>query len=82
MDTGPEIEMYKEVEIRYGYSPRDDVFYAHFALPSKQEPRGLLQFVRMDITPGILPGRQKACGHTAQEVLDAAHAVIDRYFGA
>jgi hypothetical protein len=81
MDAGPLIEMYKDVEIRYGYSPRDDVYYAHFALPSR-ESGGLLQFFRMDVTPGIMPGRQKATGHTEQEVLDAARAVIDRYFGA
>jgi hypothetical protein len=80
MEIGPDIEMYRDVEIRYGYSPRDDVYYAHFALPSKQESQGLLQFVRMDMTSGIMPGRHKASGPTPKDVLEAARAVIDRYF--
>jgi hypothetical protein len=37
MVMGPEIAMHQDVEIRYGYSTRDDLFYAHVDLPAKQQ---------------------------------------------
>jgi hypothetical protein len=77
---GPETVEHREVEIRYGYSIRDDLFYAHFDLPVKQQSRGFQQFVRRDMSPGILPGKQSVSAYSEHELLKEARAKIDRYF--
>ncbi|GLQ45683.1 hypothetical protein GCM10007862_07340 [Dyella lipolytica] len=77
---GPEITEHREVQIRYGYSIRDDLFYAHFDLPTKQQSRGFQRSVQMHMSPGISPGKDKVSASTEQEVLTKARTRIDQYF--
>lgn len=77
---GPEIAIHRDVQIRYGYSIRDDLFYAHFDLPAKQQSRGFQQSVRMDMSPGISPGKHKVSASIEQDVLAKARVHTDQYF--
>jgi len=79
----PEIEKYKGVEIRYGYSISDDQFHAHFNLPAERQGRPQLQRAVLTRFPeaALNPGKNHYQGDTRDEVLEGARAGIDRYLG-
>lgn len=79
----PKTEKYEGVEIRYGYSISDDLFHAHFNLPAERQVKPQMQRAVLTRLPEVVlsPGKNHYQGDSAEEVLEAARAGIDRYFG-
>jgi hypothetical protein len=77
---GPEIEIYRDIAIRYGYVIRDDVFYAHFDLPEKQPSRSTTQTrVRTYLSPVMSESKRRVQAHNVEEVLRDAKKQVDIY---
>lgn len=79
---GPEIDEYRNVQIRYGYNIADDRYYAHFDLPNKQPAENLGHgFSSVSTFSGIFAGKQRPeVAGSVDEVLKQARAKIDSYF--
>ena len=85
MSDGPSIEVYKGVEIRYGYAITLDGWMAHFELPAKPgaESGGFQKEVKRDMAPPVQAGKQPAVrGDSERSVLAQARSVIDNYLNA
>jgi len=79
----PLTEMYKDIEIRYGYSISDDLFHAHFDLPPEREGMPGLRSAVLMRFPEVRMGPGK--GHFEHpleaDALTVARSAIDRYLG-
>jgi hypothetical protein len=80
MAMGPKIAIHRDVEIRYGYSISDDLFYAHVDPPAKQQASTVQPSVRTDMSPDISFGKHKVSASIEQDVPAKARALIDQYF--
>jgi len=77
---GPKTDMHQNIEIRYGYSIGDDMFHAHFMLPSKARKGGFQRSVSMSMSPGLSEGKHHVKASNEADVLKNAHNAIDSYF--
>lgn len=78
----PEIAIHRDVQIRYGYSICDDLFYAHFVLPQKPMRFNPMQTrVQTFMSSTLSPGKNHVTADSEQDVLLKARKEIDDYFG-
>jgi hypothetical protein len=77
---GPEIEIHRDVAIRYGYSIRDDVYYAHFDFPEKPPKRTQFQtHINTHLSPAKTSGKGRVQGQNVEELLRTAKGAIDKH---
>jgi hypothetical protein len=79
--VGPKIEIYRDVQIRYGYNVVDDRYYAHFDLPEKRlvDNDGGAHS-RTFTYNGLGAGKQRPkSASSSDEVLKQVRSTIDSY---
>lgn len=79
----PQTDTHKGIEIRYGYDISRDGYRANFILPPQHQTAGGFQkMVTIDLRPPARsPGPQHVLGHSEEDVLKQARAVIDDFLG-
>lgn len=77
----PQTEIHKGIEIRYGYDINRDGYRANFILPPQHQTTGGFQkMVTINLQQTArLPGPQHVLGHSEEDVLKQARAVIDDF---
>lgn len=76
----PLIAEHQGIEIRYGWSVREDIYYAHFDLLTKPMKLNVMQtIVRTSISPGLMAGKNHVEAHTEEAVLQRARSAIASY---
>ena len=79
MAIGPEIEIHRDVEIRYGYDVLSDKYYAHITVPDPLNEANPLSRVRR-LSRTALPGAHYiGDSHSLPALLEAMRREIDQF---